>query len=585
MKMPIPFWPYQRRGSRCALFVTTAILAITPGHAAFAQLEQQTGIADPGRAQQQQLLDDRAFEPTGSPINIKNMELLGVPAGAENIKLTLRSVSLDGANAMSAGEISSVYASKLGNEITLADVYQIANDVTLKYREEGYILTQVVVPPQVIDKGDIRLQVVEGFVDKVTVQTPEGEGAYATDLIKTMAARVANSSALNISDLERQLLLINDLPGVSARSILSPSTTTPGAADILVIVERDPLDGMVGIDNYGSRYLGPTSLSGAVTANSWMGWNEALTAQVAVAPPHKGRELAYGALKYQMPVGSYGTTGSILASVADTDPGFDLKEFDVRGLSQLISVRVEHPFIRSRNENLSAHAGFDWKNVRSSNNIEDTRRDHIRALRFGGKYDFLDTIMGIGFNAIAMEVSKGLDIMGASDEGDANMTRSLGDPQFTKMTAEVQRLQRVTGSVNLLVKAEGQISDGPLLSSEEFGVGGIGNVRGFDPSEVVGDEGIAGKAELQWNNPMGFQSDWVDKLQLYSFVDAGRVWNDDATTSATKVQSLVSAGGGARLKITGDIESGLGIAFPINRDVQTQHDKDPKVYFNLNKRF
>lgn len=570
------------KSSRSVLMATTACLMMVMSPA-YAQLGQQTGIADPGRVQDS-LRDQKTFEPSGSPVNIKSMQLLGVPPGAENIKLKLNSVQLEGANALSAEQIAPIYAGKVGTDITLADVYSMANEITLKYREEGYVLTQVVVPPQTIDNGNVRFQVVEGFIDKVTVQAAEGESETAVNLIRSYAAQISKGSALNIQDLERQLLLINELPGMTARSVLSPSTTTPGAADVTIIVDRDPFEGLIGADNFGSRYLGPVNLTAAVTANSWLGLNEAITAQIVVAPD-SGRELTYGALKYEQPIGPWGTKASIQGSVADTDPGYDLNQFEVRGLSQLVSVRVDHPFIRSRTENLMAHALFDWRDVRSSNNVENTRKDHIRAVRAGADYDFLDTLLGIGFNAIGIEVSQGLNIMGASDEGDANLTRAAGDPQFTKVTGEIQRLQRVTGSVNLLLKAEGQLSNGPLLSSEEFGVGGIANGRGFDSSEIVGDEGFAGRAELQWNNPWTIQSNYVEKVQLYSFVDAGRVYNDDATTNATKTDTATSVGGGARINLTGGIDTGLAVAFPLNRDVQTAGDQDPRFYVNLNKRF
>src|SRR5690606_7027605 len=119
--------------------------------------------------------------------------------------------------------------------------------------------------------------------------------------------------------------------------------------------------------------------------------------------------------------------------------------------------------------------------------------------------------------------------------------------------------------------------------SEEFGIGGINNGRGYDPSEIVGDEGIAGRAELQWNNPMDVQGGYINKFQAFSFLDSGRVWNDDATTSQGKRDSITSVGGGVRLNFTGDLESSLGVAFPLTRRVQTQGDRDPKVYFSLNK--
>ena len=105
-----------------------------------------------------------------------------------------------------------------------------------------------------------------------------------------------------------------------------------------------------------------------------------------------------------------------------------------------------------------------------------------------------------------------------------NLTRDLADPQATKLEAEIQRLQRVTNNVNVLLAARGQIASNALLSSEEFAVGGINSGRGYDPSEITGDHGISGKVELQWNNPIAFTGqNFVESYQLFGFYDIGRV--------------------------------------------------------------
>ena len=39
------------------------------------------------------------------------------------------------------------------------------------------------------------------------------------------------------------------------------------------------------------------------------------------------------------------------------------------------------------------------------------------------------------------------------------------------------------------------------------------------------------------------------------------------------------------MDFTEDTQAGFAVAFPLNRDVQTQGDDDPKVYFNLSHRF
>jgi hemolysin activation/secretion protein len=156
-------------------------------------------------------------------------------------------------------------------------------------------LTQVVIPPQTIDNGIVRFQIVEGFIDTIDIQAPKNESESALKLIRKYADGISGSTAVNIAQLERGLLLINDLPGVSARSILSPSETTPGAADLLVIIERDTFDSIVTTDNFGSRYLGAVQLGTAATYRSLFGVNDSITAQMVYAPG-TGYELLFGSL-------------------------------------------------------------------------------------------------------------------------------------------------------------------------------------------------------------------------------------------------------------------------------------------------
>lgn len=539
------------------------------------------GLASPGRVQER--LEQRQTLPDVSPrIQVRDLIAQDVPEGAEDIRFNLSMIQFEGVSVYNTQALEPVYANRLGTEISLADVYAIAARLTTKYRNEGYILTQVVVPPQTIEGGVVRLRVVEGFVDSITVDGPDKGGDL--NLVRRYASRISTGQALNAAELERTLLLINDLPGVTARSILSPSPRQTGAADLRIIVERDPYDALLAIDNFGSRYLGPVQLSAFGASNSFFGNNERISAQFVLAPdPDIGTELAYMSLAYEQPLNRHGTKVRATASHTSTEPGYDLDQFGVKGRSQFLAATLSHPFIRSRTKNLYADLTFDWRDIESRNRLEATREDRIRAARLGMRYEFLDTLLGVGINSVNLQVSKGLDIFGSSDKNDQFLTRTDGDPTFLKANAEIQRLQRLYEKLNILVVARGQISDGPLLSSEEFGVGGFELGRGFDPSEIIGDEGIAGKVELQWNQP--YPWNFVQDYQLYSFFDAGRVWNDDATTSSQKKDTITSAGFGIRADFMEQTEAGFGVAFPLNRDVQTQNDDDPRVYMNLSRRF
>ena len=318
------------------LFATIILSSsILLSNAAYAQVNQQTGVADPGRAGER--LSEKELLPASGPkIRVESMAVLNAPAGAENIRFNLNGVVISDSNAYSEAQLARTYNNMIGTEISLADLYAIANRITLKYRNDGYILTQVIVPPQTIDGGVARLRVVEGFINNISLQG-DTESARELDLIEAYAGQINEGGALNIKEMERQLLLINDLPGVEARTIISPSPTTPGAADMLIIVERDPFEASIGADNYGSRFLGPLQFNAAAVTNSALGMNERISLQ-AVAAPDAGIELAFGALTYEQPIGPYGTTISFGGSITETDPGFTLDQFDVEGSSKTLAI-------------------------------------------------------------------------------------------------------------------------------------------------------------------------------------------------------------------------------------------------------
>ena len=537
------------------------------------------GQASPGRVTEQ--FEDR-FTPSVSPqVEVTEFQPVGAPANADQISLTLNSLNFEGVTVYTASDLEAIYGNVLGQTITLADLYGIANEITLRYRNDGFILTQAIIPPQTIDGGTATIRVVEGFVDSVVV---EGDPSITgSPLIQRMANQISFDGALNASDLERQLLLINDLPGVSARSVLSPSPTVTGAADLRLIIERDPFDGLIGVDNYGSRYLGPLQTTFIGSANNFfLGFNERLTGQLVLAPSPE-IELSYVALNYEQPIWSHGTMLDIFLSRTDTEPGFDLEQFEVEGESNFVSVQVEHPFVRSRAFNWYGRALLDWRDVETVNNLNDDRDDQIVAARIGTRVDFLDTLLGVAFNTLDVELAHGLDILGATDDGSTTLSRPDGEPEFFKISGEYQRLQNVTRSINVLLGLRGQWTDEALLSSEEFGFGGINYGRGFDSSEIIGDRGVAGKLEIQVDQPI--QWNLVQDYQVFGFFDAGRVWNDDATTSSFKRDSATSVGLGVRMEFMEETFADFMIAKPLNRDVETTDDDDPRFFFSLRREF
>ena len=561
------------------LSVCGALAGLTISSTAHAQVDSS---ADAGRVEQQ-FQRDLDIPDLGESMDVQRAIIQNAPPNADQIKFTLNALEIDGVSAYQEKDLAPLYKGKVGTTVSLAEVYAIANRLTTKYRNEGYILTQVVVPPQTIEGGRVQLRVIEGYVDRVVVEGDDDPNALA--LVREYAGRINTGNALNLESLEKYLLLINDLPGVSARSILSPSKTQAGASDLRIIVSRDTYDALLAIDSFGSRYLGPVQITAGGAVNSLFGNNEKISGQFVASPfGNNDPELLYGSLAYEQPINSAGTKARVFLSHSDTEPGYDIDIFDVKGRSTAYGFGLEHALIRSRNENLYFRGQFDVRNVDSRSDIDVTRKDRIRAFRVGGRYEFLDTFLNVGVTSIDIEYSKGLDVLGASDRDDDALTRAAGDPEFHKFNLAAQTLQRVTSDINVLVGFNAQLSNNALLSAEEFGVGGINVGRGYDASEIVGEEGYSTKVELQWDEPIESAFSGVEDYQVYGFWDFGKVWNDDATID-DRDESLASTGLGVRASFINNYEGGIAVAIPLTRDVQTMGDDDARYYFNLSKSF
>ena len=81
---------------------------------------------------------------------------------------------------------------------------------------------------------------------------------------------------------------------MQARAVLSPSADRTGGSNLDVILDRDWIIGEVGLDNYGTKFLGPLQASASAALNSVLGMNERITGQAVwgVGPSDHRKERA-----------------------------------------------------------------------------------------------------------------------------------------------------------------------------------------------------------------------------------------------------------------------------------------------------
>ena len=524
---------------------------------------------------------DRRFgkrpSPKSSVIPVKPKSMTPVfPEDLGGVKFVLNQLFIQGTTIYDKRAFKPLYNEYVKKELTLRHIYEIAQNITNKYRNDGYILSKAIVPPQKINNGVVHLKIIEGYIDKIKIQGPV---RGPRKLIDQYRKKILKSRPLRALDLERYLLLIDDLPGVTAKSVLTPSEDKPSATTLTLILADKAFEGHVGADNRGSKFNGPYEFSGGVTANSLFGGYGRTGLQGVVTS--QTEELLFLNAFYGFPVNQEGTRLFFSGSRSESEPGSSLKKFDINGDSSTITLRLTHPFIRSRGKNLTGHFGFTGRDSTTKILGSLDSEDRLRVMDMGVSYDYADEYKGV--NLIRLNLYQGLNIFGATDSGSSNLSRAQGKSNFTKLTGNLMRMQNLAPGWNLLGAASWQYSFDKLLASEEFGVGGSQYGRAYDSSEITGDHGIAFKVELQ----KAFRPEWgyLSDLQLYSFIDYGSVWNKVQTSTGAKRQDLTSMGLGMRFNVTDSISGYLEIDKPMSDNVAAEGNKDPRFFFSLSKRF
>lgn len=502
---------------------------------------------------------------TPSPLEVPQLRLPGqAPPGAEQVRFTLSDIEVGGATIYPPDTIRSFYADRLGQEMRLKEVFDIAAAIETRYRDDGYFLTRVVVPAQQIEAGHVRLQVIEGYISEIKVS---GDVGPVRELIEGYVQKITESRPARLEDVERYLLLANDIPGITAQGVLQPATSADGASQLVVNVERDWFSGYARVDNRESHFTGPWRAIVTPGLNSFTRFGDRVQATGVLAIDEF--ELGFVGLSAEGRIGSEGLTVGASISYELTEPGrfripFD-GTFDLETDTFRLGVSASYPVIRSRATNLWLSGGFDLADIDVDTDAFGPQvRDDMRVIWAGLQVDHRDSWGGA--NLLKIRLRQGLSFLGNTDGSDSRPSRFDAEDDFTSFRLTAARRQRITDELNIYFGGKAQFSLDPLLADEECSVGGDTYGRGYDPGEIANDHCLAGTVELQYNPEWRpeFLKDYVQAYQLYGFYDVGKVWPENGDFDDG--DALQSAGIGLRTQFTDWLRVDLEVAKPLTRE-------------------
>ena len=552
---------------RSLLLINLSVLAGLISFASAARAEQTAADrADPSVVEEE-LRRDTPLPP------VQTQPLLNAPQAQESgtavtEPVLVGAILVEGAEALPQSAFGRVVERYAGRSLSVQELRGLAADVATVARDAGYGLATAWIPQQRLDNGLLRVRLEEGRIDGVEVAGDAREAVLSRLLV------LAHGKPITTAELERQLLLAGDLPGV--RMGKARLERRNGRNILIVATAFDRVAGRASLDNWGSSTAGPVRARASLDVNRLLAADDSLAIDTLITP-FQPKEFALLAGRYTAAAGNRGTEISIDGYYARSEAGGELADRDFDGRSREIQLLLRHPLRRSREASIWASLAG---RVRES---EQTRDDLLI------REDRLSIVAGdlYGYRRYATgrvrgraTVSQGLDLFGANRRNDALGSRGDAGGVFTKLEMWGEVEQQLGGAFSLLVQAEGQLADGPLLSSEEMGLGGRRFGRGWDYREFSGDRGIAGAIELR--HDFKKVTPLVENAQVYGYADAGTVDNYRLGSGGG---SLASAGGGLRLWLKSSLRASAELGVPLTRGDASGRSSNPRLSLTLDARF
>jgi hemolysin activation/secretion protein len=454
-----------------------------------------------------------------------------VLAPAPALRFTLRAFRITGATAFPESELLQLIQDYVGREVGIAELGEAVSRITRFYAQRGYPLATAYLPAQDIKEGVVELVVLEGRFGRVQLlnRSRVRDGVIASYL-DALPGRLVEEAML-----ERQLLLVYDLPGVvPAKAVLAPGQAV-GETDLRLELDSGrAAAGSLEFDNYGNRFSGANQLSAQLDLSGPARLGDAASVRIAKGDPG----LEYARASYQLPVGGQGLRAGAAYSAVRYRLGGSFAALAASGEAQTATGFLQYPFVRSRQHNLNGRVAYEQRDLQDRLDTATDKTAKIVTATLSG--DAFDAVGGGGASAFSIGYTRGeLNIETPFAKAIDDVTART-DGGYHKWNLSFVRLQHLTERVSAYVAFHGQKAGGNLDSSEKLILGGINGVRAYPQGEAPGDSGYLLSGELRY----AFSLSLVPgSFQWVGFVDTGQVTLSEEAFVAGLNRRRLSGGG------------------------------------------
>lgn len=476
------------------------------------------------------------------------------PPTAVDAKVKVQRVEVLGSTAFSPEELQAAVASFIGKEATFEDLLAIRAAITTLYTQNGYTTSGAFLPPQDVTNGVVQVQVVEGAIEKIEIQ---GLRRLQINYVRSRL-NLATQPPVNIHRLEEtlQLLQVNSL--ISNVQAELSAGTSPGLSVLkLTLREAQPLTASFLIENRDSPSVGSIRGTASIAHNNLLGFGDRFGVDYGVS---KGIN-TYN-INYEIPVNA--RDGRLNLSYNNSNSRIIEAPFnsvDINADSSNLSLGFRQPLVKTIASEFTLGLSLDLRRSQtylledvpfSFPPLADSEKGKTRltVLRFSQDWVSRSTTQVL---AARSQFSFGLDAF------DATVNNSGVDGQFTSWLGQFQLVKLLGKNTIFVARTAAQFSFDSLLPIEQFSVGGIETVRGYQQGQLIADNGIVGSLEVRF--PIVSKSSGIGAIQLVPFLDIGTAWNNQGKLPGST--TLASLGLGLRWQLDSAFSASLDWGIPL----------------------
>jgi hemolysin activation/secretion protein len=495
------------------------------------------------------------------------------PAKPENTtpaRFDIDEFRVDGADKLPQIDVEEAIYPFLGPNRNSGDVEKARAALEKSYHDRGLQTVSVAIPPQDVSNRVVVLKVTEGKIGRLRVTNSR---FFDLEKIKGGVPSLKEGQVPNFNEVTKDIIALNQWPDRRITPALRAGVT-PGTVDVdLNVEDKFPLHGNVEYNNRQSPNTTPTRFNATVKYDNLWQLGHSLSFTYQVAPERKNDAEVF--------------SGSYLARITDWTSllfyGVDSKSdvatiggMNVVGPGQIVGGRVVLTLPARDQFFHSLSFGVDYKHFGQTVQLgTDSFSTPITYYPLNATYGATWQRDG-SLTQLNLSATGNIRGLGSQyEEFDAK--RYNANSSFVHVNADLSHTQDLVNGYQFFGRVKSQWSDGPLVSSEQFSLGGLDTVRGYFESAALGDNAAA--ATLEFRSPdigVWLQSNLKDETgqgqprfttfnewRLFAFVDAGTTRIYDPLEEQTSRFDMWSYGFGTKFRVFDRFTGMVAVATPM----------------------